>query len=181
MVEGLIFENVEIVEDFPIWCKKIATGLDFGFTHDPSAAIRCGVIDNELYLDELFYRTHMLASDLIRELKPYSGLRIVSDSADPRLIQEIRNGGINIYPAEKGQGSVMAGIAKMLEMKIKVTRRSVNLLKEFRNYTYLQDKDGKWLNEPIDAYNHGIDAARYYVLGVILGKIKQPKNYEGYF
>jgi phage terminase large subunit len=181
MVEGLIFENVEIVDDFPVWCKKAAIGQDFGYTHDPSAAIRCGVIGNDLYLDELFYQTHMLSSDLIRELKPYSGLRVISDSADPRLIQEIRNGGINIYPVEKGIGSIMAGITKMLEMKIKITRRSVNLLKEFRNYTYLQDKEGKWMNEPIDAYNHGIDAARYYVLGVILGKIKQPKNYEGYF
>jgi phage terminase large subunit len=181
MVEGLIFENVEIVDDFPIWCKKVAIGQDFGYTHDPSTGIRCGVIGDELYLDELFYQTHMLASDLIRELNPYSGLRVVSDSADPRLIQEIKNGGINIYPVEKGTGSIMAGITKMLEMKIKITKRSVNLLKEFRNYTYLQDKDGKWLNEPIDAYNHGIDAARYYVLGVILGKIKHPKIYEGYF
>jgi phage terminase large subunit len=181
MVEGLIFENVEIVDEFPIWCKKVAIGQDFGYTHDPSAAIRCGVIGDELYLDELFYQTHMLASDLVRELRPYSGLRIISDSADPRLIQEIRNGGVNIYPVEKGTGSIMAGITKMLEMKIKITRRSINLLKEFRNHTYLQDKDGKWLNEPIDAYNHGIDAARYYVLGIILGKVKQPKNYEGYF
>jgi phage terminase large subunit len=181
MVEGIIFENVEIVEDFPIWCKKVAIGQDFGYTHDPSAAIRCGVIGNDLYLDELFYQTHMLASDLVRGLKPYSGLRVISDSADPRLIQEIRNGGINIYPVEKGAGSIMAGITKMLGMKIKITRRSVNLLKEFRNYTYLQGKEGKWLNEPIDAYNHGIDASRYYVLGVILGKIKQSKNYEGYF
>jgi phage terminase large subunit len=181
MVEGLIFENVDIVEDFPQWCKKIAIGLDFGFSNHPSAAIRCGVIGDELYLDELFYKTHMLASDIIQELRPYSGLRVIADSADPRLIQEIKNGGINIYPVEKGAGSIMAGITKMLEMKIKITRRSINLLKEFRNYTYLQDKDGRWLNEPIDDFNHGVDSSRYYILTVILGKIKQPKNYEGYF
>ena len=72
----------------------------------------------------------------------------------------------------------MAGLSKMLEYKIKITRRSVNLIKEFRNYTYLQDKDGKWLNEPIDAYNHGIDAVRYYILGNIIGRIMSTKTYD---
>lgn len=70
----------------------------------------------------------------------------------------------------------MAGITKMLEYNIKVTARSLNVIKEFKNYTYLQDKDGKWLNEPIDAYNHGVDALRYGVTGGILGRIMNPKT-----
>ena len=72
----------------------------------------------------------------------------------------------------------MAGINKMLEYNIKVTRRSTNLIKEFRNYTYLQDKDERWLNEPVDKFNHGIDAVRYWILGEILGKIVTVKNYD---
>jgi len=64
----------------------------------------------------------------------------------------------------------------MLEFNIKITRRSVNLIKEFKNYTYLQNKDGKWTNEPIDDYNHGIDAVRYWVLGEVLGKISMFSN-----
>lgn len=64
----------------------------------------------------------------------------------------------------------MAGIQKMQELKIRVTKRSTNVLKEFRNYTYRQNKDGKWLNEPIDAYNHAIDAIRYVVLDKLLGQ-----------
>jgi phage terminase large subunit len=70
----------------------------------------------------------------------------------------------------------MAGLTKMMEFKLRITRRSINLIKEFKNYTYLQNKDGKWLNQPIDAYNHGIDAVRYYVLGMLLGKIIKPKK-----
>ena len=58
----------------------------------------------------------------------------------------------------------------MQEMKICVTKRSTSVLKEFRNYTYRQNKDGKWLNEPIDAYNHAIDAIRYVVLDKLLGQ-----------
>jgi phage terminase large subunit len=175
VIEGLIFKNVEIIDEFPKYAKKVCAGIDFGYTNDPTAAIQCGIVDNNLYLDEMFYRTEMLASDIIRELKPHKGLKVLSESADPRLVQEISNGGIYIYPVQKHAGSVMAGITKMLEYKIHITSRSLNLIKEFKNYTYLQDKDGKWLNEPIDAYNHGIDAARYYVYGEILGRIMNVK------
>jgi phage terminase large subunit len=178
--EGVIFQKIEIVEEFPQWCKKVAIGLDFGYTHDPSAGIMCGVIGNDLYLDELFYKTEMLARDLISELREHN-LKVIADSADPRLIQEIGNGGIHIYPVSKPKGSVVAGITKMLELNIKVTRRSKNLRWEFRHYTWDKDKDGNPINEPLDANNHAIDAARYYVWAVILGRVKQPKSYEGYF
>lgn len=174
VVEGLIFPNFEVVNDFPDYCNKEAIGMDFGFTNDPTAIIRCGIYNDSLYLDELCYKTHMLTSDIISELKKYN-LHIYPDSADPRLIQEISNAGLIIYPVQKGQGSIMAGLTKMMEFKICVTRRSANLIKELKNYTYLQDKDGKWLNQPIDAYNHAIDAVRYFVLAVILGKILKPK------
>lgn len=170
IIEGLIFENIEIVDEYPTWAKRQAIGLDFGYTNDPTAAVRCGIIDNDLYMDELFYSTHMLSKDIIEELRPWKGYKVISDSADPRLIQEIRNGGINIYPVDKFKGSIMAGINKMQEYNLKITRRSFNLIKEFKNYTYEQDKDERWLNQPIDAYNHGIDAGRYYVLGIILGR-----------
>ena len=179
VVEGLIFKDIEIIDEFPSWAKSQAAGMDFGFTNDPTTAIRCGIIDDNLYLDELFYRTQMLSKDITNELKGQNNdLDVMSESADPRLIQEIANSGINIYPVEKFQGSVMAGITKMLEYKIKVTRRSVNLIKEFKKYTYMQDKEGKWLNKPIDRYNHGIDATRYYILGKILGRVIVTKQYS---
>lgn len=180
--EGVIFKKFGIVKEFPAWCKKVAIGLDFGYTNDPTAAIKCGVIDNALYLDELFFETHLLSGDIINKLKPYKGLSVISDSADPRLIKEIKNGGIKIYPVEKGAGSIKAGIDKMLEMEIYVTERSYNLIEEFRHYTWDKDKNGKYINEPIDKFNHGMDASRYYTLGKILGKIKkQETDYTGVF
>lgn len=106
----------------------------------------------------------------------------MSESADPRLVDEIGNAGIAIYPVDKSGRSIIAGIEKMLEMEIYVTEHSYNMLMEFRNYVWDEDKDGHPINMPKDGQaDHLIDAVRYYVLGMILGKIKQVKNYEGYF
>lgn len=174
MIEGLIFTNVEVVDAIPHWVKKRGIGMDFGYTNDPTAIVECAVVDNDLYINEIAYQTQMLSSDIIKILKPLN-LKVISESADPRLIQEIANAGVLIYPVQKYQGSIMGGITKMLDMKLKVTRNSVNTLKEFKNYTYQQDKEGSWLNQPIDAFNHAIDAVRYYVLGELLGRI-QTKN-----
>ena len=180
MVEGLVFPEVELIDDFPEWARNQALGLDFGFTNDPTAIIRCGVIDNNIYFDEICYRTRMLTGDIIKELKSFR-LEVMAESADPRLIQEIANAGILIYPVQKGQGSVEAGILQLQQMKIHITKRSLNAIKESRNYTYLQDKDEKWTNKPIDKWNHFWDASRYYVLGKLLGKIQKPANLEGVF
>lgn len=180
VAEGAVFKKWGIVDEFPMWCKKVAIGQDFGYTNDPSASIRCGIIDNALYLDEVDYRTGLLSGDIIKTLRPWN-LRVIADSADPRLIQEIHNGGIKIYAVEKGQGSVNAGIDKMQGMEIFITKRSYNLQREFRNYVWAKDKDGNYINEPEDHDNHGIDAARYYVLGELLGRIMKPKDVSGIF
>ena len=153
VAEGAVFKKWGIVDEFPQWCKKVAIGLDFGYSHDPTAAVRCGIIDNRIYLDEIDYRTGLLASDIIKKLRPYN-LKVIADSADPRLIQEIHNGGVKIYPVEKGAGSIIAGIEKMKEYEIYVTKRSYNLQNELRNYIWAKDKDGRYINEPEDHDNH---------------------------
>lgn len=175
IVEGLVFENWDIVDDFPKYCDKEGIGLDFGYARDPTAGIRCGLTGIDFYMDELFYRTHMLTSEISAELKPWD-YDVIADSADPRLIDEIFNEQILIYPVQKFGGSIMAGIMKMLEFRIHITKRSVNLIKEFKNYTYQQDKNGNWLNKPIDAWNHGIDAGRYWVLAEVLGHVSKVVN-----
>lgn len=150
---GAVFKKWGIVDEFPPYAKKVAIGQDFGYTHDPSASIRCGIVDNALYLDEVDYRTGLLSSDIIKTLRPWE-LKVIADSADPRLIQEIHNGGIKIYPVEKGTGSINAGIDKMQDMEIYITKRSYNLQSEFRKYVWAKDKDGNYINEPEDHDNH---------------------------
>lgn len=180
VAEGAVFKKWGIVKEFPLECKKVGIGQDFGFTNDPSAAVRCGIIDNRLYVDELFYETDMLSSAIANRLKPFS-MKVFADSQDPRLIQEIKNRGVNIYPVDKFPGSIKAGIDKIKDMEFFVTERSYNLITELRKYVWDKDKDGNYINEPVDEYNHLMDAIRYYVLGCLLGRILKPKDLTGIF
>ena len=188
IVEGLIFENVkELKHDYIPFEKRKHhyRGMDFGYTNDPTAIIDVYICGDELWLDEICYRTKMLSSDIIKEIKnannrDRSNVEIISESADPRLIDELNNAGLDIKPVRKYAGSIIAGINKMQTMKIFITSRSVNLKKEFKNYTYRQNKDGKWLNEPIDSFNHGIDAVRYVVLEKLLGKDENSFNAQDF-
>ena len=178
VVEGLIFTNVEIIDEIPHYAKRHHwRGMDFGYASDPTAIVDVYFYDNTLYLDEICYQTEMLASDIIRVLKANDGaVETISESADPRLIQEIYRGGCNVKPVHKYPGSVLAGITKMLEFKICVTKNSINAIKELKNYTWAQDKEGRWLNQPIDAFNHILDATRYVCLMKILGGQPKPLN-----
>lgn len=156
VAEGAIFKKWGIVKEFPDYCKKVALAMDLGYSSDPTAIVKCGIVDNRLYMQEIKYETGMLSSDIIKVLKPYTqeGVFTYSESADPRLIDEIGLGGVIIYPVQKGAGSIIAGIDKMQTMELFVTEDSLNIQEELRNYTWAKDKDDKWTNTPIDKYNH---------------------------
>lgn len=181
VAEGAIYKKFGIVKEFPSWAKMVAIGLDFGYSNDQTAIVRCGIVGNDLYVDEICYKTQMLTKDIVEVLKPFS-MKVIADSADPRLIQEIHNAGINIFSVAKGAGSIVAGIEKTKELNLYVTERSYNLQNELRNYVWDKDKDGRYINSPADGQaDHLCDAMRYYVYGIILGKIQKPKNIDGIF
>lgn len=175
VAEGAVFKKWGVVDEFPAHATKVAIGMDFGYSKDVTAIVKCGVVDNSLYVEELCYKTGMLSSDIIKELRKYD-LFVYADSADPRLIDEIGLGGIIIYPTQKGAGSIVAGIDKIKDMELFVTRSSYNIQKELRSYVWARDKDGNYINEPEDANNHAVDALRYYTLSVLLGKVMKPKR-----
>lgn len=173
-VEGLIFANVTTIEEIPSHIKQRYIGIDYGFTHDPTAIVEVAFDKEALYISEVCYRTQMLQQDIIAVLKQYPHAKVISESADPRLIEEIYRSGVNIHPVRKYAGSIEAGIAWMLQYPIRVTAGSSNVLKELHNYVYSQDKEGKLLNTPIDAYNHAIDATRYVCMTQWLAGEKKP-------
>lgn len=179
VAEGAVFKKWGIVEEFPAHAKKVAIGMDFGYSKDVTAIVKCGIVDNALYVDELCYKTGLLSSDIIKELKDCNRM-VYADSADPRLIDEIALGGVLIYPTQKGAGSIIAGIEKIKDMELFVTKNSYNLQKELRSYVWAKDKDGNYINQPEDANNHAIDAMRYYVLSALLGKVMKPKAVNKY-
>ncbi len=177
--EGAIFSSISLVDEIPDFAKRKALAIDFGYTNDPTAIVECAIHEDTLYIDELCYNTGMLTSDILKILEVHKGKKIISESADPRLVQEIANDGHFILPVEKGAGSIEAGISKTKEFKICVTKRSLNAREEFRSYSWAQDKDGKYINQPATGQaDHIMDAVRYYVLGELLGKILKPKTVE---
>lgn len=144
---------------------------------DPTGIIMGGIVDNNLYLDEVCYKTQMTNKEIIDTLKHFGDMKVIADSADPRTINEVHMAGIRIHPVEKGAHSVIGGIEKMREYNIFVTERSYNLQKELRNYVWDKDKDGNYINQPADGQaDHLCDASRYYLMGMIYGKIQKPKG-----
>lgn len=178
-VQGIIFNNWQQIPEVPKEAKLVAYGLDFGFTNDPSACGGMYMQDGCLIIDEIFYSTGMLNSDIISALRSagISREEIIADSAEPKSIEEIRRAGFNIKPAIKGSDSVKASIDRLQQYPIKVTARSVNLIKELRNYKWKVDATGKAMNEPVDNMNHLIDGAMRYPALNCLGKQTRMRAY----
>jgi len=169
--QGLVFPEYRIVPDFPKDCRRWGYGLDWGFYPDPCAIVRCGTKGDGLYLDEVVYENG-LTSDTRAALMQQRGVgrtaRIVADR-NPEAIEEMRRKGFpNITPATKGPGSVKAGLDTMKNFTLFVTERSKNIQTELNNYEWEKDRRTDLpTGEPVDAYNHAIDAARYWVMDTV--------------
>lgn len=167
IVDGLVFPNFETIADIPAQIDKTFIGIDYGYTNDPTAIVEVGIEGENIYIREIAYQTHLMTNEIAQILKK-QGKKVISESADPRMIDELARAGVNIVPVQKYKGSIEAGIAKMQTMKIHVTNDSTNVIKEFKNYTYEKNRDGKYLNTPIDMFNHAIDATRYVILTTVM-------------
>lgn len=158
--EGVVFTNWKIgrFEDN----GKVIYGQDYGFSIDPTTLVKVSIEKSlkKIYLKELLYKTKMTTSDISEVNERYCGKDlIIGDSAEPRLIDELKAKGNNIKGAVKGQGSVSAGIAIMQDYELIIDPDSINLIKELNNYVWSDKKS----NTPIDAYNHILDACRYAI------------------
>lgn len=158
--EGVIFDNWTIGE-----FKHMGTsvwGQDYGFAADPSTLVEVNIdsTNKRIYLKECFYLQRLTTSQISElNLKHARGGLIIGDSAEPRLLSEIKAKGCNVRPSIKGQGSITYGISLLQDYDIVVTPGSTNLIKELNNYSWLEKKS----NTPIDNWNHLIDAVRYAV------------------
>jgi len=161
-LQGVVFDNWKQINELPSDARYLGTGLDFGFTNDPTAAVDIYQHNGSLIVDEIIYKKGLLNSEIAKLLKTKSRY-VVADSAEPKSIAELSQSGFTIFPCVKGRDSVMHGIQLLQEQNILVTATSINLIKELRNYSWKTDKAGAKQNEPIDAFNHAIDALRYIV------------------
>lgn len=185
VAEGLVFDNFSVV-DFDIQQKikqiqEVTHGSDYGFTNDATTEVS-SVVDlqrKELWIYDEHYELAMTTQDIFNmyESKGLLHASITGDSAEPRLISElISKGAKRLHRSVKGKGSVMHGIQFLQGFKIYIHPSCVHTIEEFNTYTFKQNKEGKWLNEPIDDNNHVIDALRYSMERYHLGKRKKQSD-----
>ncbi len=182
-IEGRIYTHWDLIDEIPDGARLERYGLDFGYTNDPTAIVAIWYANGKWIFDECVYKKGMSNKDIVDTLKQLiEGDKqldrlVMADSAEPKSIDEIKAYGINIMPCKKGKDSVRQGIQLVQDQPIAITKRSVNVIKEYRNYLWAQDKDGKYIqpNEPVKGNDHGLDAIRYAM--ETLGRLKKEVEY----
>lgn len=168
-VEGKIYSGWEYIDEVPHEARLFRRGLDFGYSNDPAALVDIYEYNGGFVLDEILYEkkySNRKIADLLISMEEQ--VLVIGDSSEPKSIDEMKGYGINIIGAKKGAGSITQGIAFMQDQKISVTRKSTNLIREYRNYVWKTDDDGKVLPVPEDRQqDHALDAARYGFNGQI--------------
>ncbi|WP_100004534.1 PBSX family phage terminase large subunit [Staphylococcus pseudintermedius] len=183
-LDKLVFPKYEkrIISDKEVGHLPSYFGLDFGYVNDPSAFIHVKIdSDNKkLYVMSEYVKKGMLNNEIAQVINDlgYSKEKITADSAEQKSIMEIKANGIDrIVPAMKGKDSVMAGIQFISQFDIVIDERCYKTIEEFDNYTWKKDKNtDEYYNEPVDTYNHCIDALRYAVEALTIQKKHQKKD-----
>lgn len=178
ITEGLVYDNVHIDYRFELTDMvnyKTVCGMDFGYTNDPTAFF-IGFLDEKnkaLYIwDEMYEKglTNRMIYDRLVSMG-YGKESIVCDSAEPKSIAELRGYGLRAKAAVKGKDSISHGIQYIQGLTIYIHPRCVNFTTEIQNYTFDKDKFGNAINQPIDDFNHLMDAMRYALEKYAMGRV----------
>ena len=160
-VEGKIYKDWSIIDEIPHEAKLERYGGDFGYSNDPTSIVAIYRWNGAFILDEITYQKGLSNKQIADILNNVDKALTIFDSAEPKSIDEIKSYGISILPAQKGPGSINQGIAKVQAQRIFITSRSVNIIREYRNYLWKTDANGKILNIPESGFDHSMDAIRY--------------------
>lgn len=180
-VENKIYTDWQIIDDIPHEARLERYGLDFGYTTDPTAIIAVYRYNGGYILDEVEYAKGLLNEQIANIFKNIAPQLIIADSAEPKSIDEIKLFKVNILPCAKGADSRRHGINVVQSERISVTKRSVNLIKEYRNYLWKTDRNGKVVspNEPEEGDDHCLDATRYAMTSLI-PVIRRKEMFDSY-
>lgn len=160
-VEGKIYTNWRIIDEIPHEARLERYGLDFGYSSDPAAIVAIYYHNGGYIIDELLFRKGLVNKQLADVLLNQAKCITVADSAEPKAIDDIGSYGLSMMPAMKGPGSVNRGIDIVRSCRISVTKRSINVIKEYRNYMWKTNHDGQITNLPDGGFDHSMDAIRY--------------------
>jgi len=153
--ERKIYKDWNFIDEIPHEARLERYGLDFGYSNDPTAIVAIYKYNGGFIFDEICYQkglSNKQIADILNNQERKS--LCIADSAEPKSIDEIMMYGISILPSKKGQGSVLQGIQYVQDQRISVTKRSINIIKEYKNFLWKVDKDGKIINEPEHSYKH---------------------------
>ncbi len=168
-VEGKIYKNWQIIDELPHEARLVRRGLDFGYTNDPSAIVDVYYYNGGYIWDEILYgkgySNRALADTILNQPDPNA--LTVADSAEPKSIDEIKGYGVNIIGAEKGKDSVNNTIQLVQAQRVSMTKRSVNIIREYRNFLWEVDRNGKIINVPEREYKHSMDAGGYAMASIL--------------
>ena len=160
-IEGRVYKDWQIVDSIPHEARLERYGLDFGYSVDPSAIIAIHYFNGGYILDEIAYQKGLHNKQIADIFQNIPQSLVIADSAEPKSIDELKLYGVNVLGANKGPGSVEQGIQYVQDQRISVTRRSINLLKEYNNLLHDQDSDGKFISGKYKGQRHALDAIRY--------------------
>ena len=168
-LEGVIFNNWQIIESLPGEAKMIGAGLDFGYTNDPASLVCAYKYNNMRIFDERIYMRGLTNPELAKKIKS-EGIKpfveIYADSSEPKSIAELKQYGIKVFPVTKGQDSIRFGVDILLQEPFYVTKESTNLISELRRYMWDKVKGtNSFYNKPANGQmDHAIDAMRYVAM-----------------
>jgi len=165
-VETRIYKGWQTIDEVPFEAKLVRYGLDFGYSNDPTSIVAIYYYNGGYIVDEITYQKGLLNKPIADILSNLEKCIVIADQAEPKSIAELRLYGLTVLPCTKGPGSVLQGIQWVQGQKISVTKQSVNIIKEYRNYVWITDKDGKIINEPDHLFSHSMDAIRYAIVSM---------------
>lgn len=171
-VETRIYKGWQIVDEVPFEARLERYGVDFGYTNDPTSIVAIYYHNGGYIIDEIAYQkglSNKQIADIINAQEKVS--LVVADAAEPKSIDELRLYGLSVVAGKKGAGSVNQGIQYVQGQKVSMTKHSINVIKEYRNYVWITDKEGVIINEPDHLFSHSMDAIRY-----ALNSIRDPNQ-----
>lgn len=172
--EQKIFRDWQIIDEIPFEARLERYGLDFGYTNDPTAIVAIYYYNGGYIWDEILFGKGLSNKQIADVLlnQPVKAM-VIADSAEPKSIDEIKLYGVNIQPTTKGPGSVVQRIQMTQDQRISLTARSANINKEYRNYLWKTDKDGRIINEPDHTWSHSMDAGMYGMQSLVPVQYRQ--------
>jgi phage terminase large subunit len=178
--EARVFKNWRVEEFDSPTNVDYRIGADFGFSIDPSCAVRCWIDGRNIYVD---YEAWGLGVEiqnlpaLFMSIPDAERWWMTADSSRPETISYLRNHGFpRITPALKGARSVEEGVEFIKGYDLIVHPRCAHMIDELTHYSYKVDKlTGQVLPVLEDKNNHMIDSVRYAVEGARRALAGKPK------